>query len=190
MATTGDEQGKQLTAKQQVVLRKTADETGGALLEMQATYQPGGTFPPLHYHPRQDEHFEVLEGEIEVQIAGAQATFRAGQSFDIPRGTPHTFRNSGAEQASLIWQVRPALKTQQFYETLWGLAADGKTNQDGVPDLLQAAVLMQAYADEFVLASPPRVVQRPLFALLGWLGRLRGYRGRYERYSGRAGLAG
>ena len=184
MATAGDVLNNQLTEKQQIVLRKTAKQTDGALLEMEATYKPGGKFPPLHYHPLQDEHFEVIKGQVEVRIGDQQATYAAGQAFDIPRGTPHTFRNSGAEEASVIWQVRPALKTQEFYETLWGLAADGKTNQDGVPHLLQAAVMMQAYADEFVLSSPPPGVQRPLFALLGWLGRMRGYQGRYETYSG------
>jgi hypothetical protein len=111
-------------------------------------------------------------------------TYVAGQSFDIPRGTSHTFRNAGDEEASVIWQVRPALKTQQFYETLWGLAADGKTNNHGIPNLLQMAVMLQAYADEFVLSSPPPFVQQTVFAALARIGRLCGYRGQYERYSG------
>src|SRR4051812_2619725 len=30
------------------------------LLEMEAFYSGAGPFPPEHFHPRQDEHFEVL----------------------------------------------------------------------------------------------------------------------------------
>jgi quercetin dioxygenase-like cupin family protein len=184
MAHAGDELCNTQTEKQRIVLRKTAKETDGALLEMEAYYKPGGHYPPEHYHPLQDEHFEVTKGQLHVRLNGVQVTYVAGQSFDIARGTPHTFRNAGEEEAGVIWQVRPALKTQQFYETLWGLAADGKTNNNGIPSLLQMAVMLQDYADEFVLSSPPRFVQRAAFAVLAQIGRLRGYRGRYERYSG------
>jgi quercetin dioxygenase-like cupin family protein len=182
MANAGDELRNAHTEKQRIVLRKTAEQTDGALLEMEAFYKPGGQYPPEHYHPLQDEHFEVLKGAVDVRINGAQVTYRAGQSFDIPRGTAHTFRNGGDEEASVLWQVRPALKTQQFYENLWGLAADGLTNSEGIPNLLQMAVMLQHFADEFVLSSPPRLVQQLAFPALAALGRLRGYRGEYERY--------
>jgi quercetin dioxygenase-like cupin family protein len=187
MAQAGDQLSNTLTEKQRIILRKTAQETQGGLLEMEAYYQPGGHYPPEHYHPWQDEHFAVLTGQVQVRSAGKEQTYVAGQSFDIPRGTAHTFRNGGAEEAAVLWQVRPALKTQQFYETLWGLAADGKTNRAGIPSLLQMAVMLHDYADEFVLTSPPRLIQTIVFGLLAPLGRLFGYRGWYERYSSRAG---
>ena len=126
----------------------------------------------------------MITGQVQVRINGREQTYHAGQHFDIPRGTPHAFRNGGDDEAGVIWQVRPALKTQQFFETLWGLAADGKTNTDGVPHLLQLAVLLHEYADEYVLTSPPAIVQTVLVGVLAPIGRLCGYRGRYERYSG------
>lgn len=184
MAQTGVVLRNDRTEKQRIVLRKTASETAGALLEMEAVYKPGGHSPPDHYHPQQDERFEVLAGAINVRRDGVEMTYSAGQSFDIPRGTTHTFRNGGGEEARVIWQVRPALKTQRFYETLWGLAADGRTNRDGVPHLLQLAVMLQDYRDEFVLSSPPQFVQRAVFPALAWIGRRLGYRGYYDRYSG------
>ena len=39
------------------------------VLEVEATYLPGGKKPPSHIHPAQDEHFEVLSGRVEV-VAG------------------------------------------------------------------------------------------------------------------------
>ena len=77
------------------------------------------------------------------------------------------------------WQTRPALKTEAFFETLWGLARDGKTNDKGVPNVLQAAVIAREYEQEYRLISPPQAVQRVLFGSLGAVGLSLGYRGRY-----------
>jgi hypothetical protein len=33
-------------------------------LEVEASYRPGGSPPPAHLHPAQDERFEVLEGSV------------------------------------------------------------------------------------------------------------------------------
>jgi quercetin dioxygenase-like cupin family protein len=181
-------QAKQITnpyaEKQRLVFRRTAAETEGELLEMEAHYAPEGAYPPEHYHPYQDEHFEVLKGRLQVRINGREYSFQASQTIDIPRGTVHTMRNGGNTEASVIWQVRPALKTQPFFETLYGLAAEGQTDRQGRPNLLQLAVLLWVYRDEFVLARPALPVQKLLFGALASVGKLLGYRGRYEKYSG------
>ena len=36
-------------------------ERDPAVLVLEATYSAGGSAPPAHYHPAQDEHFEVLD---------------------------------------------------------------------------------------------------------------------------------
>lgn len=76
------------------------------------------------------------------------------------------------------------MKTHAFLETMWGLNTDGKTNASGVPSLLQLAVILREYADEFRASNPPYPVQRVLFGILAPLGRLFGYQPRYERNSG------
>lgn len=172
------------TEKQRLIFRQTAAETQGEILEMEVCYAPAGAYPPEHYHPDQDEHFEVLKGRLQVRLNGREYSFEAGQTIDIPRGTAHTMRNAGGAEASVIWQVRPAMKTQAFYETLFGLAADGQTNRHGVPKPLQLAVLLQAYRAEFVLCRPSLPVQKLLFGSLAAVGKLLGYQARYEKYSG------
>jgi hypothetical protein len=77
------------------------------------------------------------------------------------------------------WQTRPALKTEAFFETVWGLAKDGKVNDEGVPNLLRVALIAREYEEEYCLVSPPRAVQRVLFAALAPVGRLLGYPARY-----------
>jgi hypothetical protein len=83
------------------------------LLVMEQAYAADDPAPPPHYHPSQEERFDVLEGEVAVTIAGEQRIYRAGDSFDIPRGTVHTMGPHGGP-ARIRWEVRPALRTWEF----------------------------------------------------------------------------
>lgn len=99
-------------------LVRTAAETGGELLEMEARYGGGGWLPPEHLHPRQAERFEVLEGTMRTIIDGAERHYEAGETFEVPAGTPH--RMTGEGPSRVRWQVRPALRTAEFFEGLYG----------------------------------------------------------------------
>ncbi|HLH73557.1 MAG TPA: cupin domain-containing protein [Chloroflexota bacterium] len=165
-----------------LIFRRTTRDTGGELVEVEAIYRPGGAWPPEHYHPKQEERFEVTTGTVQVRRNGRIETYQQGESFVIPAGVPHTFRNaSDVAEARVIWQTRPALKTERFFETAFGLARDGKTDEHGVPSLLQALVLADDYAEEFRLTHPPYPIQRIARALIAPLGRLLGYRGSYPQ---------
>jgi quercetin dioxygenase-like cupin family protein len=161
---------------QRIIFRRTSGDTHGELLEVEAVYtKPTPSRPPVHYHPYQEEIFRVLSGELHAEIAGRPRTLREGETLVIPEGTRHEM---WAEEAGVRvnWQTRPALRTEAFFETVFGLALQGKTDEKGVPNLLQAAVIAEEYADVFRLASPPWPVQKLLLAVLAPLGRLLGYR--------------
>jgi quercetin dioxygenase-like cupin family protein len=181
MAKAGDEfirpNGERLT------FRKTSRETNGELLEMEMVYSPNSSKPPSHYHPNQDEHFEVLRGTIVTEIGGQVRSFEAGDSFYVPRGTHHWMYNTSSEPGTVIWQVQPALETETLFETLWGLGIDGKSNDNGIPNLLQIAVLFREYRREFRLSKPPHWLQKILFAILAPIGKFLGYQTKYEKYS-------
>jgi mannose-6-phosphate isomerase-like protein (cupin superfamily) len=49
------------------VVERTPD-----VLAIDATYAPHGSAPPTHYHPRRDEHFEILEGSLRVEVDGVE----------------------------------------------------------------------------------------------------------------------
>jgi hypothetical protein len=84
------------------------------LLVMEASYSGESGFPPEHYHPNQDEHFEVLEGAVRAVVDGEQRRYEAGEAFDIEAHTPHQMAGDGP--ARVRWEVRPALRTAEFFE--------------------------------------------------------------------------
>jgi quercetin dioxygenase-like cupin family protein len=98
-------------------LLRTGADTDGELLEMEATYGGAGGMPPEHLHPHQDEHFEVLEGRVRVEVEGTELRYRAGEAFEILAGTRHRMAADGP--AKVRWQVRPALRTAEFFERLY-----------------------------------------------------------------------
>ncbi len=97
-------------------LISTAAETDGELLVMEATYAGTGLLPPEHFHPRQVERFEVLEGNVRAIIDGTEHRYAPGETFDVPAGTPHQM--TADEPSRMRWEIRPALRTAEFFERL------------------------------------------------------------------------
>jgi hypothetical protein len=77
--------------------------------------------------------------------------------------------------------VRPALGFEELIETMFSLAADGKTNRKGMPNPLRLAVIARAHFDTVRLPFPPAWMQRVGLALGAPVGRLFGYRSTYVR---------
>lgn len=88
--------------------RMTSQETSCELLVMEVVYSPNSPRPPAHYHPSQEEHFEVLNGTLQVEIGGQRRTYEAGDRFTVPIGPHHWMHNTSSEFGKVIWQVRPA----------------------------------------------------------------------------------
>ncbi|KAJ9121303.1 hypothetical protein QFC24_004639 [Naganishia onofrii] len=51
----------------------------------------GIAVPPYHYHPYQDEHFEVRNGTFCYIVNGKQGSLQKGESIMSPAGDRHTF---------------------------------------------------------------------------------------------------
>jgi hypothetical protein len=59
--------------------------------------------------------------------------------------------------------MRPALRTEDLFERLFGLGAQGRVNRFGAPDPLTTARLIREFrAEFFYLATIPVVLQRIL----------------------------
>jgi quercetin dioxygenase-like cupin family protein len=165
-----------------VVFLQTARETDGQLLRLEMFASPGAAAPPDHVHPRQEERFETVSGVLRARVGGEERSLGAGETMVVPPGTPHTWWIDGQEDVHVLVEFRPALNTETFFETMYGLARDGKVGENGVPPFLQTAVISSAY--EIYLPRPPIAMQKALFALLVPVGKLMGYRPTYPEYSG------
>jgi mannose-6-phosphate isomerase-like protein (cupin superfamily) len=99
-----------------LLLVRTAAESGGDVLEMEASYSGEAPMPPAHVHPRQEERFEVLEGAMHTIVGGVERRYGPGEPFTVPAGTPHQMGAIGPTR--LRWEVRPALRTAEFFEGL------------------------------------------------------------------------
>jgi quercetin dioxygenase-like cupin family protein len=177
MAARGDTYENPVTGQRLTFLATTAD-TGGAHLEVETSYRPGGARPPLHFHPAQHEDFEVLEGEAQASVGGDSRTLRAGDKLAIPPGTPHAIWCE-AEPARLRWRTTPALETEAFFETIWGLAAAGRMTSRGVLRISQMALTGPEFKDEFRLVKPAWLTQMAIFTLLRPVARLQGLEARH-----------
>jgi quercetin dioxygenase-like cupin family protein len=155
---------------------RTAADTGGELLEMEATYQPGSVEPLEHFHPQQEEHFEVVSGKLRARVGGEERSLGAGDTLEIPPRTVHAMWNDGDMEARVIWQTRPALRTEDFMVTVGRLAQEGRLTAKGVGNPLLGAALMQEFRDEFRPTSPPAALQAVAFPLLAGMARLLGQR--------------
>ena len=162
------------------------EETGGKLLVSDLRVRPGGAVLGAHLHPTIDERFTVVSGKIGYMLGDQRGVLEAGQSADLPKGIPHDWWNAGDEEARVIVEIRPAARFEEMVITLFGLAAEGKTNKKGVPNPLQLAVISQEFADVVQFMSPPPALQKVLFAVLAPLGRALGYKASYPHHRQRS----
>jgi hypothetical protein len=132
--------GQELRGPGGLVLRIVALDEG--LLEMEAAYSGEGSMPPMHLHPRQAERFEVLEGKMQTVIDGVSRTFGPGAVFEAPAGTPHQMTGDGP--ARLRWEVRPALRTADFFERMYNSPPEGAE---------EGAAFLREFSAEFRLVT-------------------------------------
>lgn len=154
----------------------TAADTNGELLRLETVNPPGGDAEPMHIHPFQESRAEVVAGTLRFHVNGATRHVGAGEAITIPAGVPHHFANDGDEDVVAIQELRPALRTAEFFQTYFGLAERGELDRQGKPSLLRSAILGREFAAEIRLASPPWLLQHAAYALLAPIARLRGYR--------------
>ena len=128
----------------QTLERQSEDDE---VLVMETTYAAGGAPAPAHFHPAQDEHFVVISGAVRTVVDGEERILREGDELIVPAGTPHEFGGHPDEAARVRWEVRPPLRTWEFFEGMFVLL---QAHADGRGD--EADFDVAAYDDVFRLA--------------------------------------
>lgn len=191
MAKAGDTLENPVTGERLTFIR-TGRDTFNRVWQGEFLVPPGApTAAVAHVHPM-PEGFEILEGQARYSEGGVERACAAGHVFTTPAGTPHKHPwNSGTIPMRYRQTIELAApdpvamhNIDVFFETLYGLARDGKVGKDGLPGPLQFAVILDAFRPYAVVAGVPRPVERVLVTSLAAVGRLTGARFEYERYSG------
>jgi quercetin dioxygenase-like cupin family protein len=90
-----------------MVIRIHGRDTAGVVSAVESHDVPGGG-PPPHIHTREDETFQILEGDYEFTVAGSSFVARKGATIFAPRGIPHTYRYLGHTPGRLMCVITPA----------------------------------------------------------------------------------
>lgn len=172
---------------ERIIFRKTAGETNGELLQFDYFLKPKtrGSASLRHRHPKLEEQFDVAAGTMRYILGDTtEKSQAAGGNVVVPKDSPHALWNEEDSELRVSTELRPAMSIERFFETMYGLAKDGKTNKSGIPGLLQTAVIFQGFKDEVGAGTPATKLFAALAVVLAPIGRLRGYRAWYPKYSG------
>jgi len=178
MIRTGDTIENLVTGERVTFLATSADTDGDAVV-IETVVQPDGFVAAAHVHPVQSERFAVAAGQLGLKVGRKKMTLGRGKAAVVEAGTAHRFWNAGADPVRFVCEVRPALQFESLLETMFALAADGKTGRKGMPNLLRLAVIAKAHFDTVRLPFPPAWVQRTALAMGAPVGRVFGYRPTY-----------
>jgi uncharacterized cupin superfamily protein len=173
---------------ERVVIRVGNDETGGTRIVWDLYLEPGGAVVGEHFHSTSSERFTLVRGKLGLKVAGTEQMMeRTGASALAAPGTPHYFWNAGKTEARVLVEMRGRADRfeQMVFRQLFGLAQDGRTNAQGMPNLLQAAVTTMTFSDVARFTKPPWPVQLLLFGTLAPIARILGYRGLNPEYANR-----
>lgn len=131
---SGDEGKKVNILGIPMVIRIHGRDTGGVVSVVESHDLPGGG-PPPHIHSREDETFQVIEGEYEFTVDGKSFVAKKGTTIFAPRGLAHTYRFLGQAPGRLICVITPA-GFEEFFEAIGGLKPQ---QQQDIPQVISIA---------------------------------------------------
>ena len=117
-----------------MVIRIHGRDTGGVVSAVESHDVPGGG-PPPHIHHREDETFQVLEGDYEWTVGGKTFVAKKGATIFAPRGIPHTYRYLGQTPGRLMCVITPA-GFEGFFEEIGALSPQ---QQQDIPRVMEIA---------------------------------------------------
>jgi quercetin dioxygenase-like cupin family protein len=188
MIHTGDTIHNPVTGEQ-ITFLATSSDTDGEAVVIETVVQPDGFVAAAHVHPYQSERFAVVDGMLGIKVGRKKLMLVPGEVFVIEPGTSHRFWNAGEDEVRFVCEVRPALQFESLLETMFALAADGKTNRKGMPNPLRLAVIARAHFDTVRLPFPAAWMQKAGLALGAPLGRGLGYQPTYVPDGGEPAIA-
>jgi quercetin dioxygenase-like cupin family protein len=127
---------------------QTAEESGGKITEAEITLMPGGG-NPLHYHKTYSETFTAIDGDLGLKL-GKKGTrlLKPGETYTVDPMSPHSFFNPTDKEIKFNVKLRPGhTGFENSLRILYGLAADGLTNNKSIPKRLKHTAIIVCMSD-------------------------------------------
>jgi mannose-6-phosphate isomerase-like protein (cupin superfamily) len=159
MITKGQTLVNPVTGERMTFL-ETSAETDGEYVRIELHAEPQAFVAAAHVHPAQVETFEVVSGTLGAKVAGKGIEAQARDVLVVEPGQAHKWWNAGEGNLVFRCELRPALRFESLIETMFALAAAGKTNKKGLPNPFRLAVIARAHFDTVRLPFPPAPLQR------------------------------
>jgi uncharacterized protein YndB with AHSA1/START domain len=102
----------------------------------------------------------VVSGALKVGMNGRDHVLRAGDSIEIPPGTPHTQVPVGDGPGTVRILQRPAGRSEEFLARLAEMCREGQFMRSGFPRPVAGARLVLDFADVGHASTPSLGVQR------------------------------
>lgn len=134
----------------QIWIKLGSDDTDGSYAIMEGTVPPESG-PPMHRHNREDESWQILEGQFLFMVDGKEILAGPGCTVHAPRGTTHTFQNIGSTEGRLLTIVQPAGLDLFFAEIDHACGGMAK------PDMTVVLSIFEKYGLELI--GPPLSVR-------------------------------
>jgi quercetin dioxygenase-like cupin family protein len=115
-----------------IFIRLHGRDTNGMLSVVESLDVPDGG-PPPHIHHREDETFQILEGDFEFSVGGKTIIAKQGATVFAPRGIPHTYRYLGQTPGRLMCVITPA-GFEGFFEEIGALSPQ---RQQDIPQVME-----------------------------------------------------
>jgi quercetin dioxygenase-like cupin family protein len=168
---------------EQLTFLETSAETLGEYVLVELRAAPGSPVAPRHVHPGQTETFEVISGWLGAKVDGRTIEAAQGSTLVLEPGQSHVWWNAGDTELVVRREIRPALQFESLVETMFALAADGKTNGRGMPSPLRLAAIGAAHFDTVRLPVIPAWLQKAALRAGASVGVALGYEATYPPLS-------
>jgi quercetin dioxygenase-like cupin family protein len=162
---------------------QTSADTDGRLLQIDMIIAPGGgaKAAPMHIHPKSEERFYIQKGELTYVMNGKQGVAKAGDTVIIPPNVPHTWFNDTDRELLFRVEIEPAMDMEKLFEGLGGAVQAGVIVEGKQASPFLLAMTIHKYPDNLYLAGVPVWLQKPVMAVLAWIGcHIVGYQEVYE----------
>lgn len=137
-----------------LTFKATSEETHAAFTLFEELSQRGKV-TPLHLHPKSDETFWVIEGEIRVYVGGSEQTVGPGGVASVPRGMPHALMVT-SDTARVLTLITPGdTELERFFRAAGEPATERTLPPLAPPPIARIRAAAERYGSVVILGPPP-----------------------------------